>query len=140
MIVPDINVLIYAMDTSAPEHERAWRWWESVLRGNEHIGFTWMVMVGYIRLATRHGGAQASVAAAIADTESWMALPHAHVLHPRAEHLHVVERLLDGAGRGGDLVPDAHLAALSMQHGGTVYSHDKDFGRFPNVPWVDPLA
>lgn len=142
MIVPDVNLLVYAMDSECHQHASAWRWWESVLRGEEHIGLTWPVLIAYVRIAThpRASARVTDVAEAVADVEAWMAHPLAHVLEPRAEHLLMVERMLEAAGRGGNLVPDAHLAALAVQHGGTVYSNDADFGRFPYVRWVNPLA
>lgn len=142
MIVPDVNLLLLAMNRSSAHHPRAWEWWHSVMRGSEHIGFSWHVLIGYVRMATdpRIVAMPFSVADAVADTESWIALPRAHVLLPRGEHLLMVERMLEPVGRGGKLVPHAHLAALALQHGGTVYSRDGDFGRFPHVPWVDPLV
>ena len=142
MIVPDVNVLIHAMDEGAPTHERAWDWWSRSMHGTEHIGFTWAVLMGYFRIVTdpRILRLPFPIAEASAHVREWMALPRAHVLEPGPEHVHVMERMLAGAGRAGDLVPDAHLAALAFEHGGTVYSSDKNFARFPLVRWVDPTA
>jgi uncharacterized protein len=118
MIVPDVNLLIYAMDEQAPQHDAAWSWWESSLRGLEHIGFGWSVLTGYVRMLTS---------------------PRTNVLNPGIEHLHVMERLMAPLGRAGPLVTDAHLVALAIENGGTVYSADADFGLFERVDWVNPL-
>ena len=140
MIVPDANVLIYAMNADAPEHERAWEWWQRAQSGHERIGLAWSVAVTYVRLMTnpRIMPSPLPIPEAISDVRRWLASPLVDVLTPGAEHLHVMERLL--AGRGGELISDAHLAALAMENGGTVYSADSDFARFADVRWVDPLA
>ncbi len=74
------------------------------------------------------------------EVRSWLSLPITMVLTPGPEHMHVVAVLLESAGGGGDLVPDAHLAALAIENGGTVYSQDAVFARFLDVRWVNPLA
>jgi predicted nucleic acid-binding protein len=85
-------------------------------------------------------GSPAEVAAATEGVQLWLSLPMTLVLIPGPKHTHVMTRLLEAAGGGGDLVPDAHLAALAAKNGGTVYSQDADFARFPDVRWVNPLA
>ena len=142
MIVPDVNLLVYARNTGCPEHDAALEWWESAVNGIEHIGFGWPVLTGYLRITTnpRVLPAPLDITSAVADVEEWLRLPRVRILEPGIEHLHVMERMLAGAGRAGDLVPDAHLAALAFEHGGTVYSSDADFARFPLSRWVDPLA
>lgn len=142
MIVPDVNVLIQAMDPDSPHHDRAWPWWDHAMRGSEHIGFAWSVMSGYLRITTnpRVMPLPLGMSEAASHVRDWLALPRAIVLQPGVEHVHVMEQLLDSAGRAGDLVPDAHLAALAFEHGGTVYSQDADFARFRGIRWVDPTA
>ena len=142
MIVPDVNVLIYAMNSDCPQHERAWAWWESAQRGPERIGFSWAVGLAYLRLMTnpRIMPTPLTLEDALGDVRRWFSSPLAELLSPGPEHLHVMERLLDAAGRGSELISDAHLAALAVENGATVYSADADFARFPGVRWVDPLA
>lgn len=142
MIVPDVNLLIYAMDANSPHHEPAWEWWESSLRGSEHIGFTWAVMTGYVRISTNPQvmPRPLTVEQSVAQTRAWLSGPRSRLLNPGVEHLHVMERLLTPLGRGGNLVADAHLAALAIENGGTVYSADHDFALFDRVSWVDPLS
>lgn len=141
MIVPDVNVLIYAMDANSPHHRTAWPWWQSALRGSEHIGFGWAVVTGYVRITTnpRVMSTPLTVEQAMSHVRSWLDAPRAHIISPGAEHLHMMERLLAPLGRGGTVVSDAHLAALALEHGGTVYSADADFGRFDRLSWVNPL-
>lgn len=142
MIVPDVNLLIYAMDTRSPHHETAWTWWESSLRGVEHIGLSWSVVTGYVRLSTnaRIMPTPLSIEVATGQARAWLEAPRVRVLTPGVEHLHVMERLLAPLDRAGTLVTNAHLAALALEHGGTVYSADEDFALFPRVSWVNPLT
>jgi len=142
MIVPDVNLLIHAMDEGAPSHARAWDWWSRTMHGSEHIGLTWAVLMGYVRIVTHPRILQLPfpVAEAATHVHDWLTLPRSRVLEPGVEHIQVMEQMLEAAGRAGDLVPDAHLAALAYEHGGTVYSEDADFARFPNVRWIDPTA
>lgn len=142
MIVPDVNVLIHAMDVDSRHHAVAWQWWSETVGGSEHVGLSWSVLTAYIRLTThpRIMGSPVEVAVATEDVRLWLSLPITLVLMPGPEHMHVMTRLLEAAGGGGDLVPDAHLAALAVENGGTVYSQDADFARFPDVRWVNPLA
>ena len=142
MIVPDVNLLLYAMDANSPHHDRAWPWWESALRGTEHIGFTWAVITGYVRISTnpRAMPAPLTVEQSVSHTRSWLSLPRSRLLNPGVEHLHVMERLLAPLRRAGSLVADAHLASLAIENGGTVYSADHDFALFERVPWVNPLS
>jgi toxin-antitoxin system PIN domain toxin len=142
VIVPDVNVLIHAMDVDSRHHQRAWEWWFASLGGSEHIGFSWSVLMAYVRLTThpRIMGSPLEASNACDDVRMWLSLPTTMVLTPGPEHMNVVAGLLESAGGGGDLVPDAHLAALAIENGGTVYSQDADFARFPDVRWLNPLA
>lgn len=141
MIVPDVNLLLYAMNSDSDQHEAAWTWWESAQHGPERIGLAWSVITAYIRLTTSPVvmPRPLSVEQATADARSWTESPLTDMLVPGSEHLHVMERLLDEAGNGGELTSDAHLAALAMENAGTVFSTDHDFARFPSIRWVNPL-
>ena len=80
------------------------------------------------------------VATATGDVQAWLASPITVVLQPGPEHMQLMTNFLAVAGGGGDLVPDAHLAALAFENGGTVYSQDADFARFTGVRWINPLV
>lgn len=142
MIVPDINVLVYAMDASSPYHSTAWGWWSSALDGDEHIGLAWPVMMGYIRLTTNPKVMYApqSVEQACGDVRSWLESPVTRVVSPGPEHMHVLERMFASGGATPNLIADAHLAAIAVENGGTVYSQDADFARFDGVRWINPLV
>ncbi len=142
VIVPDVNLLVHAMNTESIHHEQAWSWWSSALNGTEHIGLGWSVMTGYLRVTThsRIMPKPQSFELAVNDVRLWLAAPITLTLAPGPDHLHLMEKLMSGAGRGGDLTPDVHLAALAVENGGTVYSQDADFARFDGVHWINPCA
>ncbi len=142
MIVPDVNLLVHAMNTESIHHEQAWKWWSASLNGTEHIGFGWSVITGYLRVTThpRIMPKPQSFELAVDDVRHWLAAPITLTLAPGPDHLHLMERLMSGAGRGGDLTPGVHLAALAVENGGTIYSQDADFARFDGVRWINPCT
>lgn len=141
MIVPDINLLVYAYDNDAPKHEAAQAWWENLLSGTEPVGMPWVVIVGFIRRVTdpRVITPPATPAQAAGYVQEWLDYDHINLLEPGAGHLALLQQNLDAAGIGGNLVPDAHIAALAMEHGAAAHTGDADFGRFPGVQWHNPL-
>ena len=141
MIVPDTNLLIYAYNEQDPDHAAARRWWEALLGGSELIGIPWVVSTGYIRIITHRGVADPPVdlARAVDDVGRWFELPHVVAIDAGPDHLTHFRRNLVAAGVGGNLVTDAHIAALAMEYEAEVHSHDSDFGRFPGLRWHDPL-
>jgi toxin-antitoxin system PIN domain toxin len=139
--LPDTNVLIYALDSTAPRHARARQWLDEALSGTETIGFAWQVLLAVVRLTTR-----AAVFAApyrpdeVFDViDGWLAQPCATIVHPTARHAAILRGLLTPLGTAGNLTNDAHLAALAVEHGAEICSCDADFSRFPGVNWVDPV-
>ena len=141
MIIPDINLLVYAYTQGAAHHGQARRWWEGLVNGTERVGVAWVVAAGFVRLMTHRAvlSRPASPAQAVDLVEQWFAYPHVLPLGPGTEHLQLFRRALDAAGAGGSLVTDAHLAALAMEHQAEVHSNDADFGRFPGLRWRNPL-
>jgi len=133
--VVDANVLLYAVNTDSHGHERSKAWLERALSGREVVGLPWLVLLAFLRISTRAGLFERplTVSEAIGYVESWLAQPGCVVLEPTARHLSVLRGLLDEAGTGGNLVNDAHLAALAVEHGATVVSWDRDFARFAGV-------
>jgi hypothetical protein len=140
--LPDINLLLYAYDGLAPRHEPAKQWVEDVLSGAETVAFAWLTLLGFVRLTTSShaGGLRWSAAQALDVVDSWLAQPVATVVHPTHRHAAVLRDLLRPLGAGGNLTSDAHLAALAIEHGATLYSSDNDFSRFAGLRWVDPLS
>jgi toxin-antitoxin system PIN domain toxin len=139
--LPDLNLLIYAIDRGAADHARANRWWEATLSGTEAVGLAWSVLLGFIRLTTnpRVMGSPLAAGDALDYVDRWLAQPVAGIVEPTAKHAELLRSLLAGPGTGGNLVTDAHLAALAMEHGAELCSADRDFGRFPGLRWSNPL-
>jgi uncharacterized protein len=136
----DTNVLIYAVSKDAQLHSVANPWFVEALSGSETIGFCWQVLIGFIRLMTHPSISLSPLRPEYAITlvKSWMAQPAVTILMPTDRHLNIVQELLDSVGIAGNLVNDAHIAALAIEHGATVYSFDNDFSRFPRVRWAMP--
>lgn len=141
MIVPDVNLLIYAYISGMPFHDAARRWWEAMINGTETVGLAWAVISGFTRLTTspRLMAPPMQPAQSIGYVREWLSYDHVSAISPGAEHLDLFQRNLDAAGAGADLVPDAHIAALAMEHGAEVHSNDTDFARFPGLRWRNPL-
>ena len=137
----DLNILIYAVDESSPRHEAARGWLEQVLSGRETVALPWIVLLGFLRLTTRSAvfATPLTVEEALDVVDGWLAQPPVVVLHPGRRHADVLRELLTHVGTAGNLVTDAHLAALALQHGAQLCSTDADFSRFRGVQYIDPL-
>jgi toxin-antitoxin system PIN domain toxin len=141
VIIPDVNLLLYAHIASFPEHPAARRWWESLMNGNEPVGVPAPALFGFVRLAThaRIFDPPLSVAGALSRVEDWLERPHVRMLAPGARHLEITFSLLRRLGAGGNMTTDAQLAALAIEHQAELHSNDVDFGRFEGLRWVNPL-
>lgn len=141
MILLDANLLIYAHVTDFGEHEAARGWLDRQLTESPKVGFAWPSLLAFVRLVSnpRVFERPCSVAAAWEQVESWLAAESSWVPTPTNRHCEIMARLFRHCDRSA-LVPDAHLAALAVEHGLTLYSADGDFARFPEVTWVNPLA
>jgi len=141
VIVPDVNLLVYAYNEDAPLHEQARDWWEELANGTERIGFPWMVAAGFVRIVTQHRTAIRPVSPerAVDLIAEWLSLPQVAPLNPGSQHLSILRQLVVAAGVGGNLVTDAHIAALAIEHQAEVHSNDSDFARFPGLRWLNPL-
>lgn len=140
MRVVDLNLLLYAHNPSAVDHDAARRWLEAALSGAATVGFSWMVLLGFARLSTKPGimSNPMSIEASFDVMDGWLARSSSVVIEPTHRHASLVRDLLRAVGTGGNLVNDAHLAALALEHRGEVVSYDSDFGRFPGVRWSRP--
>ena len=142
MIVVDANLLLYVKIADLPQHRRAAAWFEQCVREVSRIGLPWPSLLGFLRISTnpRVFSRPLSIAQAWEQVEEWLDLPGVWVPQPTEQHARVVGQLLREANAGGNLVPDAHLAAIALEHGLEVCSTDADFARFAGVRWRNPLA
>lgn len=142
MIVPDINLLVYAYNSRAPGHHRAKDWWERMIRGEENIGIPWVVSTGFIRLMSNHRAVTVpmSPSGAVEHVLDWLRYHHVQPLNPGERHPEYLQRNLAIPGSGSNLVTDAHIAALAMESDAELHTSDSDFARFPDLRWHNPLA
>lgn len=142
MKLPDVNVLLYAIDEDSPRHTEARDWLERIMSGTETVGLAWLVLLAVVRLSTRAVvfSEPYSTAEALDLVDGWLAQPNVTVLHPTPRHAVILRGLLEPLGTAGNLTNDAHLAALAVEHGAELCSCDADFRRFPGVRWTDPLV
>jgi uncharacterized protein len=139
--IPDLNLLIYAVDEQAADHAAARRWWEAAMSGSETVGLAWSVLLGFLRLTTSARVMREPMTAddALDYIDRWLAQPATTVVEPTGRHASVLRDLLARTGTAGNLVSDAHLAALAIEHGAQLCSADRDFARFAGLDWVNPL-
>lgn len=140
MKLVDANVLLYAVNRDAPQHAAARDWLDEALSGGARVAFCWVVLLAFLRLSTNAQifDEPLSASDAITQAEDWLAQPSAVVVEPTARHLGVVQQLLAPQETGGNLVNDAHLAALAVEHRCTVVSYDTDFLGFHGVKLETP--
>ena len=142
MILPDVNLLLYAVDAASPRHGAARNWLEDRLSDTETVALSWSVLTAFVRLSTHPSVFERPLTSAQAFdiVEGWLEQPSVIVVHPGDRHHVRMRELLEPLGTAGNLVPDAHLAALAPEHGATLHSSDHDFARFAGLRWMDPLA
>jgi toxin-antitoxin system PIN domain toxin len=138
----DANLLVYAHVSDFPEHERARSWLDASLNDMPRVGFAWPSLVAFLRLTTngRVFSNPEPIEAARAQVTSWLAAPSAWTRAPTARHESVLGGLIEAARPVANLVPDADLAALAIEHGLTLCSTDRDFARFPGLRWENPIS
>jgi toxin-antitoxin system PIN domain toxin len=142
VILVDTNLLLYAHVRSFPQHDAARAWLDGQLSGNTPVGLPWMSLLGFLRIVTNPRVFQrpAPMAQAWEQVSDWLDCDVAWIPQATERHRDVLESLLEGTGIQANLVPDAHLAALAIEHGLTLFSTDSDFARFPNLRWRNPLS
>ncbi len=141
-MIVDANILLYAVDSACAQHDRARTWLEQALNGPGRVGLPWPSLTAFLRIAT-HPRASAdplSQAEAWGFVEDWLGAGPAWIPTPTERHAEVLGRLLSDGDLRGNLVADAHLAALAVEHGVGVCSADSDFARFAGVEWFNPVA
>ena len=142
MILVDANLLLYAYDTSAPAHQAAKIWWEDRLSQPEPVGLAWVTLLAFVRIGTnpRVFAKPLSLAEACAYVAAWLGRPMVRILQPGEHHWRILDDLLRRTQAAGNLVTDAHLAALALEHGARLLSTDQDFRRFDTLRWENPLV
>lgn len=142
MILIDTNLWLYATLRELPQHDRARRWLESTINGDEPIALPWSVVLGVVRISTQPRLMQQplSPAEALDLVEGWLMQPLVRLVQPGPDHWSLLRQLLEAVGRAGNLTPDAHLAALAISSDSLLCSADNDFRRFPGLRFHNPLA
>jgi uncharacterized protein len=138
----DANLLIYAA-TVCPKQEATKTWLDGQLNGPHRVGIPWHSLLGFLRIVTNvriYRDRAASIDEAWAQIESWLTFENVWVPAPSSRHAEFLSQALRSVPEGGELVCDAHLAALAMEHGLILCSSDRDFARFPGLKWMNPLS
>jgi uncharacterized protein len=141
VILVDANLLLYAKFADFPQHQKARAWLEAELSAPGRFGIPWQSSLAFLRLATnpRLFGLPLSIEDAWAQVSEWLSHPRVWVPEPTGDHERVLGEMLSQFHVTGNLVPDAHLAAIAVAHGLVVCSADSDFARFRGVEWKNPL-
>jgi uncharacterized protein len=142
VILVDANLLLYAYHPRADQHEKSRVWLEAVLSGRELVRFAWLTVWAFIRIATNPRAFEhpLTVAEAEAAIASWLAQPTAGIVEAGERHWDILREVLRQGQATGPLVMDAVLAAIAIEHGATICTTDRDFSRFPNVKWMNPIV
>ena len=138
----DANLLLFAEDQDSPHHDVSRGWLSSALNGPVRVGLPWPSLLAFSRIRTnsRIYSAPLSGPQAWTRVQSWLRAPSAWVPQPTSAHADVLGSLIDRYHLSGNALPDAHLAALAIEHGVAVCSADTDFARFREVQWINPLS
>ena len=141
IVLPDVNLLVYAHNEIMPQHAAARAWWTALITEQQTIAIPWVVALGFLRLVTHPSVFRdpLPVLQALERMEGWFGLANVETLEPGANHLRIMKRLVAATGATASLVTDAHLAALAIEYGCELHSNDLDFARFPGVDWRNPL-
>lgn len=141
MILVDANLLVYAHVRSVPQHGRIREWLDGKINGTAPVGLPWPSLLAFVRLICnpRIFDRPASISSAWAQVETWLRQQSVWIPLPTERHQEVIAPLMASTEGRANLVPDAHLAALAMEHGLVLCSADGDFARFEGLDWLNPL-
>jgi toxin-antitoxin system PIN domain toxin len=141
ILLVDVNLLLYAYNTGAPEHQAARKWLERTIAGPDFFGLSWHTIMGFIRISTNHRALQSpfSIDEASTIVSEWLDQDSVTILSPGSGHWSILSGFLIAGQARGPLAMDAHLAALSIEHGATFCTTDRDFSRFPGLTILNPL-
>jgi len=142
VIVPDANLLLYAYDADSAQHKKARKWVEEALSGAITVRLPWQTIGAFLRIITNPAlrGERFTPEEAVTIVDEWLAQPNVRMLGPGEGHWPFLRQaIMEGQVRG-PLMTDAQLAALTIEYGGTLYTTDRDFSRFPGLRWKNPVA
>ena len=141
MIVIDVNLLLYSHMRSSPFYQPARVWFEQILSSDEEVGVPLQCAIAFLRITTnkRIPLGRLAIPFALDIVDGWLAQPNVRLLCAGVEHWPIFRRMLLEGNASGDLGTDAHLAALTVEFGGTLYTTDSDFARFAELRWRNPL-
>jgi toxin-antitoxin system PIN domain toxin len=141
-VIVDANLLLYSIDATSAHFERTHDWLVNRLNGDERVGLPWPSLTAFLRIAThpRASARPLTPDRAWSFVEAWLRAGPAWIPQPTDRHGSILGALLRKYRIGGNLIPDAHLTALAVEHGVAIASADTDFARFTEVHWVNPLA
>ena len=142
MMLPDVNLLVYAVDETSPFHAPARRWWDDTLSSTAEVGLCYPSLLGFVRLTTnrRVFASPLGIGNVVHRVQTWLDQPNTVLLAPTPRHWPILSELLRSSTAVGDLTTDAHIAAYAIEHAGTVYTNDGDFARFEGLRWKNPLG
>lgn len=143
MILVDVNLLVYAYLSNSSQHETSRAWLEERFYSGDRVGLPWPSLLGFVRIVVNPRVSRPSppVSEAWAQVRRWLAWDTTWIPQPTERHADVLESILAVVGGGGPkVIPDAHLAALAIEHGLTLASADMGFRAYPHLRWINPLA
>lgn len=137
----DANILLYAVDERSPFHDSSNEWLESALNGSRRVGIPWVSLNAFVRIATHSRAMEEPLdpAGAWSLVEAWLDADPVWIPQPGVSHREILGRLITELDLRGNLVSDAVLAALCIEHGLEIVSADSDFARFDEINWTNPL-
>lgn len=142
MIIPDINLLVYAYVSDAPHHADARVWWEGCLNRPGVVGLPWAVMLGFVRIMSSSAVFRDAMppVEALGHVRAWLDRPQTQIVIPGPRHLDILTDIMGSSRAPGHMTTDAHLAALAIETQAELHSNDVDFARFPGLRWRNPLG
>ena len=142
MILVDVNIPLYAEDSRSEHHEAARTWWDEQLSGSDPVALCWPVITAFIRIGTnaRLHQRPLTLKEAVERVQSWLDQPCVRIIQSTEQHWPLCQQMLRAGNATANLVSDAHLAALAVEHNCVLYSTDTDFARFRGLKWKNPIA
>jgi uncharacterized protein len=142
VILVDANILLYAEDSLSEHHEPARKWWDEQLSSPEPVALCWPVLTAFVRITTnvRLHRRPLTLKESVQRVQSWLGQPCVRILAPTEQHWTLFQQMLRAANATGNIVSDAHLAALAVEHNSILASPDTDFARFRGLRWRNPIA
>jgi uncharacterized protein len=141
VILVDANILVYAYTATSPHKEAAQRWLHDAMDRREEIGIPWISALAFIRVITSPVlSSAATLETALRSLDELLAESNVHLVHPGASHWVLLQRMLRAGQAMKNLVNDAHLAALAIEHNAAICTNDRDFTRFPGLKILNPVA